>query len=54
MGFAEQQSAEIFRPPTWHDNSELDDDGYYVRGPRVPTPDGAREQENRRVEIRLE
>ncbi|MEM7306507.1 MAG: ABC transporter permease [Planctomycetota bacterium] len=39
FGFAETSSGEFFRPPTWSDKAEIDDEGYYVRGPRVPEPD---------------
>jgi peptide/nickel transport system permease protein len=38
-GFAEIHSSEIFRPPTWASESEISEEGYYVRGPRVPQPD---------------
>lgn len=38
-GFDETNTTESFRPPTWLANSELDERGYYVRGPRVPVPD---------------
>jgi peptide/nickel transport system permease protein len=39
MGFAETHLTEVFRPPTWHPASELDEQSYYVRGNRVPRPD---------------
>ncbi len=39
MGFAETHMAEAFRPPTWKDYAEINEEGYYVRGPRVPEPD---------------
>ena len=39
FGFAETHLDESFRPPTWTAASEIDDQGRYVRGPRVPTPD---------------
>ncbi len=38
-GFAEMNSGENFRPPTWMANAEIDTEGYYVRGPRVPKVD---------------
>ncbi len=38
-GFAEIHSSEIFRPPTWSDEAEISEEGYYVRGARVPQPD---------------
>ena len=38
-GFAEIHSSEIFRPPTWSEEAEISEEGYYVRGPRVPQPD---------------
>lgn len=39
FGFAETRSGEVFRPPTWTAKSEIDEEGYYVRGARVPEPD---------------
>jgi len=39
MGFAETHINEAFRPPTWTALSELDEDGFYVRGSRTPLPD---------------
>lgn len=39
LGFAETSSGEFFRPPTWKSYAEIDDAGYYVRGPGVPEPD---------------
>lgn len=39
QGFAETHAAENFRPPTWVADSEIDEEGYYVRGARVPEPD---------------
>jgi peptide/nickel transport system permease protein len=38
-GFAEQHAEESLRPPTWLAESELDERGAYVRGPRAPRPD---------------
>ncbi len=38
-GFAEIHGAEIFRPPTWAASSEISEEGYYVRGARVPLKD---------------
>ncbi|HED64955.1 MAG TPA: ABC transporter permease subunit [Planctomycetes bacterium] len=38
-GFAETSSGETFRAPTWTAESEIDEEGYYVRGARVPEPD---------------
>ena len=38
-GFAEQHPEESLRPPTWLAASELDAQGAYVSGPRVPRPD---------------
>jgi ABC-type dipeptide/oligopeptide/nickel transport system permease subunit len=38
-GFAEGHTAEIFRPPTWGESSEISEEGYYVRGARMPEPD---------------
>ena len=35
MGFAESHMNERFRPPTWHADSELAEDGTYVRGSRA-------------------
>ena len=34
-GIAETNGDEVFRPPTWHRNSMIDDDGFYVNGPRA-------------------
>ena len=39
QGFAETNSSEDFRPPTWRANAEIDEDGYYVVGARVPEAD---------------
>ncbi len=39
MGYAENHSDERYRPPTWHATSEIDEQGYYVRGPQAPEPD---------------
>lgn len=39
LGFAETNPGESFRPPTWHPKAEISEEGYYVRGARVPTPD---------------
>ena len=39
FGFAETNSGEYFRPPTWKRNAEIDEIGYYVHGARVPQPD---------------
>lgn len=38
-GFAEVHSGERFRPPTWKANAEISEEGYYVRGARVPEAD---------------
>ncbi len=38
-GFAETHSSENFRPPTWSSTAEISEEGYYVRGARVPKPD---------------
>ena len=38
-GFAEIHGSEIFRPPTWAESSEISEEGYYVRGARVPKTD---------------
>ncbi|MCA9726099.1 MAG: ABC transporter permease [Candidatus Eisenbacteria bacterium] len=40
-GLAESNEGESFRPPTWHTTSEIDDAGYYVRGPRAGRIDRA-------------
>ena len=39
FGFAETHLSEQFRPPTWITASEISEEGYYVRGPRVPVAD---------------
>lgn len=39
MGMAETNTAEQYRPPTWHASSEISEEGYYVRGPRAVGPD---------------
>ncbi|MEX1025620.1 MAG: ABC transporter permease [Planctomycetota bacterium] len=39
IGFAETHVEESYRPPTWTRNSEIGEDGYYVRGPRMPEID---------------
>ena len=39
FGFAETNSGEYYRPPTWKSYAEINEEGYYVRGPRVPEPD---------------
>lgn len=39
MGLAETHVNERFRPPTWMAASEIDEQGYYVRGARAPRPD---------------
>ena len=36
LGFAETHVDETYRPPTWTPNSEITEEGYYARGPRVP------------------
>ena len=38
-GFAETHSSENYRAPTWASSAEISEDGYYVRGARVPKPD---------------
>ena len=38
-GFAEMNTGENYRPPSWMASSEIDEEGYYVRGPRVPKTD---------------
>jgi len=38
-GFAETNGAENFRPPTWRPIAEISEEGYYVRGARVPVKD---------------
>ena len=38
-GYAEIHSEESFRPPTWKSYAEVSEEGYYVRGYRVPEPD---------------
>ncbi len=38
-GYAEIKTRESFRPPTALASATLDEDGYYVHGPRVPKPD---------------
>ena len=38
-GFAETHGEESFRPPTWTRNSEVNEEGYYVHGFRVPKAD---------------
>ena len=38
-GYAEIHSEESFRPPTWKSYSEISEEGYYVRGYRVPEAD---------------
>jgi len=38
-GFAEAHSTELYRPPTWTSESEIDEEGYYARGPRRAEPD---------------
>ncbi|GJM43942.1 MAG: hypothetical protein DHS20C21_07840 [Gemmatimonadota bacterium] len=35
FGIAESSDSEYFRPPTWHPESEISDEGYYVNGPRA-------------------
>lgn len=54
MGFAETHAAECFRHPTWYSLSEIDDEGFYVRGPRAVRVDEATGVENtaKPVEIR--
>lgn len=37
MGFAETNTSEAWRPPTWLASSEIDDEGRYVRGSRAAT-----------------
>ena len=39
QGFAETNSSENFRPPTWVASAEMNEKGYYVRGARVPEAD---------------
>jgi len=39
FGFAETVGSENFRPPTWRPLSEISEEGYYVRGARVPAID---------------
>jgi len=39
FGFAETNSGERFRPPTWGALAEIDAEGYYVRGARMPDAD---------------
>lgn len=39
LGFAENHTDEINRPPTWLSGSEIDQEGHYVRGPRAPEAD---------------
>lgn len=35
-GYAEGHGEEMYRNPTWHPDSEIDENGAYVRGPRAP------------------
>jgi peptide/nickel transport system permease protein len=39
FGFAETNSGEYFRPPTWKPYAEIDEAGYYAHGARMPEPD---------------
>ena len=41
VGFAETNMTEVFRPPTWTDAAEIDEQGRYVRGARRPVEDPA-------------
>ncbi|MFT4537594.1 MAG: peptide/nickel transport system permease protein [Planctomycetota bacterium] len=41
IGYAETHTEEMFRPPTWTDESEVDEQGYYKTGYRVPKKDPA-------------
>ena len=38
-GFAETHRFENFRPPTWAASAEMSEEGYYMRGARVPRAD---------------
>lgn len=40
-GLAESNDSENFRPPTWHLESTVSEEGYYVRGPRAGNVDEA-------------
>lgn len=40
-GYAETHTEENLRPPTWTASSEIDEQGYFVRGYRVPKKDPA-------------
>ncbi len=39
FGFAEVNDGEYFRPPTWHADSEITEEGYYARGARAESLD---------------
>ena len=39
FGFAETNSGEFFRPPTWKSYAEIDETGYYASGARAPERD---------------
>ncbi len=40
-GRAEQNDSEVYRPPTWSDDSSIGEDGFYETGPRAPRDDMA-------------
>jgi len=39
FGYGETHIQEAFRPPTWSDEAEMTEEGYYARGARAPEPD---------------
>ncbi len=39
MGLAETHVNERFRPPTWLESAQIDEQGYYLHGARAPRPD---------------
>jgi peptide/nickel transport system permease protein len=41
LGFSETHMAESFRPPTWTRASQMNAEGYYLRGPRRRPPDAS-------------